>query len=38
MGLVITGVPVKKEGAQAAMQYLAECVKSGAKGASRKVA
>jgi alanine-glyoxylate transaminase/serine-glyoxylate transaminase/serine-pyruvate transaminase len=38
MGLVIAGVPVKQEGAQAAMQYLAECVKSGTKRAARKVA
>jgi alanine-glyoxylate transaminase / serine-glyoxylate transaminase / serine-pyruvate transaminase len=38
MGLVIARVPVKQEGTQAAMQYLAECVKSGAKRATRKVA
>ncbi|MDQ5847506.1 MAG: aminotransferase class V-fold PLP-dependent enzyme [Pseudomonadota bacterium] len=34
MGLVLAGVPVKKEGVQAAMQYLADC----AKAPARKVA
>src|SRR5438270_42902 len=34
MGLALAGVPVKKEGAQAAMDYLAEC----AKAPARKVA
>ncbi len=34
MGLVLAGVPVKKEGVQAAVQYLADC----AKAPARKVA
>jgi alanine-glyoxylate transaminase/serine-glyoxylate transaminase/serine-pyruvate transaminase len=34
MGLALAGVPVKKEGAQAAMDYLSEC----AKAPARKVA
>ena len=34
MGLALAGVPVKKEGAQAAMQYLADC----ARAPARKVA
>jgi alanine-glyoxylate transaminase/serine-glyoxylate transaminase/serine-pyruvate transaminase len=39
MGLAIAGVPVKKEGVQAAMEYLAGARKGAAKGAAaRKVA
>ena len=34
MGLALAGVPVKKEGVQAAMQYLADC----ARAPARKVA
>jgi len=34
MGLALAGVPVKKEGVQAAMDYLSEC----AKAPARKVA
>ena len=34
MGLVLAGVPVKKEGVSAAMDYLSEC----AKAPARKVA
>src|ERR671922_813273 len=34
MGLALTGVPVKKEGVQAAMEYLADC----ARAPARKVA
>ena len=34
MGLVLAGVPVKKEGVQAAMQYLAECAKAPAREAA----
>ena len=38
MGLGLAGVTVKKEGVQAAMEYLAGCAKSAAQGATRKVA
>jgi alanine-glyoxylate transaminase/serine-glyoxylate transaminase/serine-pyruvate transaminase len=38
MGLELAGVPVKKEGVQAAMEHLADCARSGSKGAARKVA
>jgi alanine-glyoxylate transaminase/serine-glyoxylate transaminase/serine-pyruvate transaminase len=34
MGLELAGVPVKKEGAQAAMQYLSECAKAPARRAA----
>ena len=34
MGLALAGVPVKKEGVQAAMQYLAECAKAPAREAA----
>ena len=38
MGLGLAGVPVKKQGVQAAMEYLADCAKDAATGAARKVA
>ena len=34
MGLALAGVPVKKEGVQAAMQYLAECARTPARRAA----
>jgi alanine-glyoxylate transaminase/serine-glyoxylate transaminase/serine-pyruvate transaminase len=34
MGLVIAGVPVKKEGVQAAIEYLADCAKAPARRAA----
>jgi alanine-glyoxylate transaminase / serine-glyoxylate transaminase / serine-pyruvate transaminase len=34
MGLALAGVPVKKEGVQAAMEYLAECARTPAKQAA----
>jgi alanine-glyoxylate transaminase/serine-glyoxylate transaminase/serine-pyruvate transaminase len=34
MGLALAGVPVKKEGVQAAMQYLAECARAPARRAA----
>ena len=38
MGLGLAGVPVKKQGVHAAMEYLVECAKNAAKRAARKVA
>ena len=38
MGLALAGVPVKNEGVQAAMAYLADCAKGASQGAARKVA
>ena len=38
MGLALAGVPARKEGVQAAMEYLATCAKGAAPGAARKVA
>jgi alanine-glyoxylate transaminase/serine-glyoxylate transaminase/serine-pyruvate transaminase len=38
MGLGLAGVPVKKEGVQAAMEYLVGCAKGGSQAAARKVA
>jgi hypothetical protein len=31
MGLALAGVPVKREGVSAAMEYLAECAKTPAR-------
>jgi hypothetical protein len=38
MGLALAGVPVKKEGVQAAMEYLASCARGSGTGTARKVA
>jgi alanine-glyoxylate transaminase/serine-glyoxylate transaminase/serine-pyruvate transaminase len=38
MGLELAGVPVKKEGVEAAMQHLTDCARSGSKSTARKVA
>ena len=38
MGLALSGVPVKKEGVPAAMEYLAGCANGAAQAAARKVA
>jgi alanine-glyoxylate transaminase/serine-glyoxylate transaminase/serine-pyruvate transaminase len=38
MGLALAGVPVKKEGVQAAMEHLADCARRGPISAARKVA
>jgi alanine-glyoxylate transaminase/serine-glyoxylate transaminase/serine-pyruvate transaminase len=34
MGLVLAGVPVKREGVHAAMEYLADCAKAPARQAA----